>query len=310
MPLPVPAFTVRTDARDLVEPIGERRVETAVRAGVLVRSGPASSSRPPALDPPTRAAAAQLTAGPRAVLCGPTAAVCTAATASRQPTSTSSCPYGRVVREPSGPRRPPQLLLRRSRSARSTVFMCSRSISCDRRPGVHRRGGPRRRARRRATRPFGGRCRECEEFREPPSSPGWSSGRTPRHRPRRAACSISASPSAESPPRAGCGCSSSSTASRCPRSTSSLLSPTGAELYRLDLAWPQLGSALEYDGHAVHAGREDEDAAREDELRRRGWIVIRARAADQRRHRGATQRPAGGVRASAATPGEVPARCR
>jgi very-short-patch-repair endonuclease len=59
-----------------------------------------------------------------------------------------------------------------------------------------------------------------------------------------------------------------------------LLSPAGRELYRLDLAWPQLRIALEYDGHAAHAGREEQDVEREDDLRRRGWIVVRARAAD------------------------------
>ena len=60
----------------------------------------------------------------------------------------------------------------------------------------------------------------------------------------------------------------------------SLRSPAGREVYRLDLAWPGLRIAVEYDGHAVHAGREEEDAAREEDLRRRGWIVVRARAAD------------------------------
>ena len=60
----------------------------------------------------------------------------------------------------------------------------------------------------------------------------------------------------------------------------SLLSPSGRELYRLDLAWPELRIVVEYDGHATHAGREEDDAAREDDLRRRGWIVVRARAAD------------------------------
>ena len=59
-----------------------------------------------------------------------------------------------------------------------------------------------------------------------------------------------------------------------------LLSPDGRELYRLDLAWPQLRIALEYDGHAAHAGREEHDAARDDDLRRRGWIVVHARSAD------------------------------
>jgi hypothetical protein len=60
----------------------------------------------------------------------------------------------------------------------------------------------------------------------------------------------------------------------------SLLSSSGRELYRLDLAWPHLRIAVEYDGHASHAGREAEDEAREDDLCKRGWIVVRARSAD------------------------------
>jgi very-short-patch-repair endonuclease len=59
-----------------------------------------------------------------------------------------------------------------------------------------------------------------------------------------------------------------------------LLTPDGRELYRLDLAWPQLRIALEYDGHAVHAGHEEHDEARDADLRARGWIVVHARAAD------------------------------
>ena len=60
----------------------------------------------------------------------------------------------------------------------------------------------------------------------------------------------------------------------------SLRSPGGREVYRLDLAWPVLRIALGYDGHAAHADHEEQDAAREDDLRRRGWIVVRARADD------------------------------
>jgi hypothetical protein len=54
----------------------------------------------------------------------------------------------------------------------------------------------------------------------------------------------------------------------------SLYSATGAVLYRLDLAWPDQRIALEYNGYAVHAGREIEDGFRAEDLRRRGWIVI------------------------------------
>lgn len=54
----------------------------------------------------------------------------------------------------------------------------------------------------------------------------------------------------------------------------------GREVYRLDFAWPDLLVALEYDGHEAHEGKHELDAARDDDLRRRGWTVVRARAAD------------------------------
>jgi len=61
-----------------------------------------------------------------------------------------------------------------------------------------------------------------------------------------------------------------------------ILSPDGREIYRLDLSWPGLRIALEYDGYGAHAGREVQDAARTEDLRRRGWIVVRARSEDLR----------------------------
>ncbi|MFC5992777.1 hypothetical protein ACFQE5_00965 [Pseudonocardia hispaniensis] len=54
----------------------------------------------------------------------------------------------------------------------------------------------------------------------------------------------------------------------------------GVELYRLDLAWPTLRIAVEYDGYAAHAGRGEQDAARIRDLERRGWLVIIVGAAD------------------------------
>ncbi|WP_173127734.1 DUF559 domain-containing protein [Kibdelosporangium persicum] len=54
----------------------------------------------------------------------------------------------------------------------------------------------------------------------------------------------------------------------------------GRERYRLDFAWPDVRIALEYDGYAAHEGRECHDLAREEDLVRRGWIVVRATAAD------------------------------
>lgn len=56
----------------------------------------------------------------------------------------------------------------------------------------------------------------------------------------------------------------------------------GQPRYRIDLSWPGLRIALEYDGHVAHHDRDGEDAARADDLRRRGWIVIRADVDDLR----------------------------
>ncbi|HEV8555895.1 MAG TPA: DUF559 domain-containing protein [Actinophytocola sp.] len=56
----------------------------------------------------------------------------------------------------------------------------------------------------------------------------------------------------------------------------------GRERYRLDFAWPEPMIGLEYDGHAAHAERVEADAAREADLRKRGWMIIRASAEDLR----------------------------
>jgi hypothetical protein len=57
---------------------------------------------------------------------------------------------------------------------------------------------------------------------------------------------------------------------------------TGREIYRLDFAWPDVRVALEYDGYAAHAERSAADAARDADLARRGWTVVRADADDLR----------------------------
>ncbi|MHA6617395.1 hypothetical protein [Pseudonocardia sp. DLS-67] len=60
----------------------------------------------------------------------------------------------------------------------------------------------------------------------------------------------------------------------------SVRAPDGREVYRLDYAWPELRIAVEYNGYAAHSGQEAEDAARIEDLRRRGWIVIVVQAED------------------------------
>lgn len=56
----------------------------------------------------------------------------------------------------------------------------------------------------------------------------------------------------------------------------------GDVLRLLDLCWPELRIVVEYDGYAAHFGREEDDAARQRDLERRGWTVIRVTAEDMR----------------------------
>lgn len=55
---------------------------------------------------------------------------------------------------------------------------------------------------------------------------------------------------------------------------------SGREIYRLDFAWPELRIAVEYDGYEAHEHRAERDELRDRDLRRRGWIVIRATNSD------------------------------
>lgn len=59
-----------------------------------------------------------------------------------------------------------------------------------------------------------------------------------------------------------------------------VLDLNGREVYRLDFGWEEPRVALEYDGYVAHADRAAHDAARDQDLQRRGWMVIRATAAD------------------------------
>lgn len=56
----------------------------------------------------------------------------------------------------------------------------------------------------------------------------------------------------------------------------------GRKLYVLDMAWPSRRIALEYDGFAAHEERREYDSERDARMAGRGWITIRASAADLR----------------------------
>jgi very-short-patch-repair endonuclease len=67
-----------------------------------------------------------------------------------------------------------------------------------------------------------------------------------------------------------------------PRQQVPVLDINGREIYRLDFAWEEPRVAVEYDGYAAHVDRLVRDAARDEDLRRRGWTVIHADADDLR----------------------------
>jgi len=54
------------------------------------------------------------------------------------------------------------------------------------------------------------------------------------------------------------------------------------EIWRLDFAWPDARVALEYDGYAAHVDKAEADRVRDEDLRRRGWKVLRADVSDLR----------------------------
>jgi hypothetical protein len=67
-----------------------------------------------------------------------------------------------------------------------------------------------------------------------------------------------------------------------PRQQFAVLDLDGHERYRLDFAWPEARVAVEYDGYVAHLDRAARDGARQADLERRGWLVIRADVADLR----------------------------
>lgn len=89
-----------------------------------------------------------------------------------------------------------------------------------------------------------------------------------------------ASPRAESPPESWSRLVIVERGFPLPEVNWPILAPDGREVFRLDLAWPEMRIAVEYDGYVAHEGRAAFDAAREEDLRRRGWIVVRMRIED------------------------------
>jgi hypothetical protein len=261
---------------DLVRECGRRRLADAVRSGVLqpLWCGVVVEGHR-ILDVRTRAAAALLTTDCGAVVCGPTAAMLHGCTAMSSADTHVLVPHGR------NPRERPGLVVHHSCFYRDQVIVLDglqvlalpqvvADLVCTARPAdalalgdeTLRMAEPR-----------------SDEFRDAVVR-RMRARPDPRGSVRGPLLWELASPRAESAPESWTRLLIIEQGFPLPEVNFSIRSPAGRELYRLDLAWPQLRIALEYDGHAVHTGQEEQDAARDDDLRRRGWIVVHARAAD------------------------------
>ncbi len=263
--------------RDLTAALGRRAVEGLLRTGVataLWRVTVVDSAR--LLDPWTRAAAAVLSAGDDAVVCGSTAAQLHGLTALDDVRSHLALPYCRGVRSRAG------LVVHHAQDLRRDVvplaglpvlaldrvvadLLCTLPQRPDALALVDE-----------ALRLAGDgheelRHRLGERIARRPDPRGTVIG---------AALLDLASERAESLPESWVRWRLVEHGFPLPVVNHPLLDVGGAEVRRLDLAWPRLRVALEYDGYVPHLGREDHDAARVDDLRRRGWIVVRMGADD------------------------------
>jgi uncharacterized protein DUF559 len=282
MPLPVPGLHGAHRRTDLVQQLGHRRLQAALRGGEVIPlwTGVVVET-PRLLDPLTRAAAAQLTAGPRAALCGVTAAQLHGCDCVASPTTHVVVPYGRVVKNRTG------LVAHHSRCIPEDVEEID---------GLYVLALDRVIADLLCLLPWRGRARDAlavldqalrragdahETFRKAVTA---RLERRPDNRGTVRARGLLdlGSERAESPPESWLRLILIEHGFPLPEVNWAITTPDGRELVRLDLAWPRLRICVEYDGWETHAGREAEDAARADELRRHGWIVIRVAIGDQR----------------------------
>jgi hypothetical protein len=263
--------------RDLTAALGRRTVETLLRTGVLTALWRvAVVESPRRLDPWTRAAAAVLSAGEDAVVCGPTAAQLHGLTALDDVRSHLVLPYCRGVRGRDG------LVVHHAQDLRRDVVHLAGLpvLALDRVVADLLCTLPRRsdalalvdEALRLAGEEHAAlRHRIGERIAHRPDPRGTVAG---------AALLDLASERAESLPESWVRWRLVEQGFPVPEVNHPLRSVDGEEVRRLDLAWPRLRIALEYDGYVPHLGREVQDAARAEDLRRRGWIVIRMDADD------------------------------
>lgn len=261
---------------ELLDHMGRHALATALRAHELTplwRGVVVDTRR--SLDPWARAAAALMTTGPEAVVCGPTAAILHGCTSVTSPDAHVLLPYWRQSR-----RRPGLVVhrgsffadeiteldgLRLLTLARTAADLLCRATSSDAlamADEVLRLSGEHYELTRRQI---------AAQIRRRPD---------PRGSVRGARLLDLASPRADSAPESWLRMMVIERGFPPPEVNWPLLGIDGHEVYRLDLAWPTLRIVVEYDGYEAHVDRADADRQREADLRGRGWIVIRASKKD------------------------------
>ena len=283
MPLPLPGLHGAHRRADLVEQLGRRRLEAALRGREVVplwTGTVVEAAR--LLDPRTRAAAAQLTAGPRAALCGATAAQLHGCGCVVSPRTHILVPYGRDIRGRGG------LAVHHGRGIPEDVEEVDglRVLVLDRVIADLL-----------CILPWRGRATDAVAVLDQALRQAGDAHETFRktvaarleHRPdvrgtvRARGLLDLGSERAESPPESWLRLRLIEKGFPLPEVNWVICTPDGREIVRLDLAWPSLRICVEYDGWESHAGREAADAARADALRRHGWIVLRLSADDLHR---------------------------
>ncbi len=282
MALPVPGLHGAHRRVDLVKQLGRRRLEAALRSGEVLplwTGTVVEAAR--VLDPLTRSAAAQLTAGPRAALCGVTAAQLHGCGCLTSPRTHVLLPYGRAISSRGG-----------------LVVHHGRGIPDD----VHEIEGLRVLALDRVIAdllcllPWRGRSRDALAVLDQALRLAGDAEETFRkavatrleQRPdirgtvRARGLLDLGSGRAESPPESWLRLTLIERGFPLPEVNWVIRTPDGREIVRLDLAWPSMRICVEYDGWEPHFGREASDEARVAELRRHGWIVIRVDIDDLR----------------------------
>lgn len=271
-----PAAVLR---RDLAAVVGERALRTALNGGLLEqlwRGVVVDSSH--ALELRTRAGAAVLAVGEHAVLSGPTAVALHGYSAAESADVHVTVPYSRAARSRRG------LVLHQNRFEADDVVeigglplfasdFALAELLCD---------GDKRMAFASLDQALAVRTEQQGADLRAAIRSRLANRDDPRGTTRAGMLTEIATGKADSPPESSFRLIVIEAGFPVPDAQYEVHTIDGRRLYVLDMAWPQWRIALEYDGFAAHEDSKCYDADRDDRLAGRGWIIVRAEAADLR----------------------------